>query len=210
MFRIIPLIFHSNFRMNRFSPFSGARAPPLPVIAPLLGNEPFPHCKPHGAMRVLTHPHVFDVLPVNFLVYLYLVYLFTVEQVEDMRNLNKIGGISTIKTSKLVLYCLRFALSLHHGKRTDNGARALTYRTARATTLQGYNLQRRFHDNGFCRTCPRVRILQVCRGGGDSDAQRPQPWQCRRRHLQLRRGTVEGAQGDNDGEGGELPAATGV
>ena len=110
MFRIIPLIFHSNFRMNRFSPFSGARAPPLPVIAPLLGNEPFPHCKPHGAMRVLTHPHVFDVLPVNFLVYLYLVYLFTVEQVEDMRNLNKIGGISTIKTSKLGIAILIFAI----------------------------------------------------------------------------------------------------
>ena len=61
-------------------------------------------------MRVLTHPHVFDVLPVNFLVYLYLVYLFTVEQVEDMRNLNKIGGISTIKTSKLGIAILIFAI----------------------------------------------------------------------------------------------------
>ena len=66
-------------------------------------------------MRVLAHPHVFDVLPVNFLVYSYLVYsylvyLFTVEQVEDMRNLNKIGGISTIKTSKLGIAILIFAI----------------------------------------------------------------------------------------------------
>ena len=33
--------------------------------------------------------------------------------------INKIGCISTIKTSELVLYCLRFALSLQNNPETD-------------------------------------------------------------------------------------------
>ena len=53
---------------------------------------------------------VYSYLVYLYLVYSYLVYLFTVEQVEDMRNLNKIGGISTIKTSKLGIAILIFAI----------------------------------------------------------------------------------------------------